>query len=224
MQLQVALDRMPVARAVELTRKVSEHVDWIEVGTSLIKAHGMAAVAAVVAAAGSTPVLADMKTADDAVTEVDMCHAAGARAMSVLALAPQDTVRACTSRAQDLGMEVLVDLLAAGAERLDQLLAECSSPSHLVWAAHIGKDQQERSRVDHPLDRMAARAKGHRLALAGGLGQEEVAALAQSYPDLRVIVGSAITKAADPAATAAAFRQLLTSEPPTAQRKGEVTP
>ncbi|MCW3815778.1 orotidine 5'-phosphate decarboxylase [Micromonospora sp. DR5-3] len=224
MQLQVALDRMPVARAVDLARKVAEHVDWIEVGTSLIKAHGMTAVAAVVAAAGTTPVLADTKTADDAVTEVDMCHAAGAQAMSVLALAPDDTVRACTTRAHELGMEVLVDLLAAGTERFDKLLTDFSGSSHLVWATHIGKDQQKRHSVGHALDQMAAKAKGHRLALAGGLVQTDVAALTQSYPDLRVIVGSAITKAVDPTATAAAFRQLLTNEPPTAQSLSEVTP
>jgi len=213
-QLQVALDRMPLARAVDLAGAVAEHADWIEVGTSLIKAHGMAAVVAVAAAAGPTPVLADTKTADDAVTEVDLCHAAGARAMSVLALAPDETVRACVARAGDLGMEVLVDLLATGPERLDALVARLPSASHVVWAAHVGKDQQERGHPHHALDRMATRAGGHRLAVAGGLSLADVAALARSSVNVRVVVGSAITRAADPATTAAAFRRLLTVEPP----------
>ncbi len=221
--LQVALDRISVSRAVDLTREVAEHVDWIEVGTSLIKAHGMPAVAAVVAAAGTTPVLADTKTADDAVTEVEMCHAAGARAMSVLALAPDETLRACAARAHELGMEVLVDLLATGAERFDGLLAEFSGSAHLVWASHIGKDQQRQGAVDHALDRLTERAMGHRLALAGGLGREDMAALAGSHLNLRVIVGSAITKAPDPAATAAEFRRLLTAEPPAAPSLREAT-
>ncbi|MFF5235219.1 orotidine 5'-phosphate decarboxylase / HUMPS family protein [Dactylosporangium sp. NPDC000521] len=213
MRLQVALDRMSVAHAVELTRQVAAFADWIEVGTSLIKANGMTAVAEVVAAAGTTPVLADTKTADDAVTEVDMCHKAGARATSVLALAPDDTIRACVARAGDLGMETLVDLLATGAGRFDELLAQHSGRPDLVWAAHVGKDQQRHGAANGGLAWITPRSGGHRVAVAGGLDQQQVAALTQLHGDLRVIVGSAITKAVDPAAAAAAFRSLLAAGP-----------
>ena len=49
MQLQIALDRMPLARATEITRAVAGEADWIEVGTSLIKQYGMEAVVQIVA-------------------------------------------------------------------------------------------------------------------------------------------------------------------------------
>ena len=137
MQLQVALDRIPLPRAVRITRAVAAHADWIEVGTSLIKAHGMTAVAEVVAAAGETPVLADTKTADDAATEAEMCHAAGARATTVLAVASDATISAAAARASQLGMELMVDLLATTAERRANLIDRYRGQSQLIWAAHV---------------------------------------------------------------------------------------
>ena len=66
MELQIALDRMPAEDALRVTRAVAGMVDWIEVGTSLVKRDGVDLLRAVVEAADGTPVLADLKTADDA--------------------------------------------------------------------------------------------------------------------------------------------------------------
>ena len=90
--LQIALDRIPLERAEAITAAVRAHADWIEVGTSLIKRYGMAGVARIVAAAGGTPVLADMKTADDARTELTMAAEAGATSVTVLGLSTPATL------------------------------------------------------------------------------------------------------------------------------------
>ena len=44
MKLQLALDRMEIDDAIQLTKKVEDSIDWVEVGTSLIKEFGMASV------------------------------------------------------------------------------------------------------------------------------------------------------------------------------------
>jgi 3-hexulose-6-phosphate synthase len=198
MQLQVALDRMPMERAVELTRLVAIHADWVEVGTSLIKRFGMAAISAVVDAAGDVPVLADTKTVDDGVTEVAMCSDAGARATTVLAVADSSTVHACVDAARQRDAELVIDLLASSTRRRDDLLRALGGVEHVVWAAHVGKDSLAQGGQAVGAHVLGPWATGLRMALAGGLTVEHVGGLARDWPAMRLVVGSAVTAAADP--------------------------
>lgn len=208
MHLQVALDRLDLDRAAELAAQVRGHADWIEVGTSLIKRYGMRSVTEVVAAAGGTPVLADLKTADDAATEFGLAFEHGARAATVLAATTGATVHRCAELARQAGNEVVLDLLAVSARRRDELLAEL--PAEVVFAPHVGKDAQA---AGHGLDdALGEWTRGRRIALAGGLTAADVARLRPAHPDLRVIVGSAITGAADPAAAAAEMSTVVRGE------------
>ncbi|WP_430296208.1 orotidine 5'-phosphate decarboxylase / HUMPS family protein [Sinomonas sp. B1-1] len=206
MELQIALDRLPRARALALAHELAPSADVVEVGTSLIKAHGMDVVREIVAAAGPTPVLADLKTADDAATEFGMAFEAGARAATVLAVAHDATLEKALGTAEDYGAETVVDLMATTGGRRAQLAA--SLPDDAVLAAHVAKDVQ--SAQDGPASLLGAWATGRRLALAGGLGADDLPTLA-GIPRLRVIVGSAVTGAADPLAAAQELRRRLTS-------------
>ncbi|WP_328708250.1 orotidine 5'-phosphate decarboxylase / HUMPS family protein [Microbispora hainanensis] len=207
MELQVALDRMTLDRAAELAGLVAPHADWIEVGTSLIKRYGTAAVAAVVDAAGGVPVLADTKTADDAATELGMCFDAGAKAVTVLGMTTDATVRACAAIAADHGAELLVDLLAVSPSRRTDLLALLGPAPHVLWAPHLGMDAQDgTAKVAAALGPWA---RGLRLAVAGGLGAGDVAALAPAWPGLRVIAGAAITRASDPLAAVVGMKAAM---------------
>ncbi len=204
MDLQFALDRIPLNDAVRITAEIAQYADWIEVGTSLIKRYGMPAVAAVVGAAGATPVLADTKAADDVVDEFSMCHDAGAAAATVLGAASDATLEAGVSFAQRIGMDVVLDLLAVTETRRDALLRLL--PEQVVFAPHIGKDAQASGRS--AAGELGAWAHRRRVALAGGLTSADLPALAAVYPHLRVIIGSAVTRADDPAAAAAELRKI----------------
>lgn len=199
MELQVALDRLELDRAVALTEQVRAHADWIEVGTSLIKRYGMRSVEEVVAAADGTPVLADLKTADDAATEFGLAFDHGARAATVLAATTGTTVRRCVDLARQAGAEAVLDLLAVTGTRRGELLREL--PAEVVFAPHVGKDAQAAGRT--AADELGEWTRGRRIALAGGLTAADVARLRPEHPGLRVIVGSAITATADPAAATA---------------------
>ncbi|MGH3444013.1 MAG: orotidine 5'-phosphate decarboxylase / HUMPS family protein [Nocardioidaceae bacterium] len=195
MQIQVALDRVPLERATEITGAVAGLVDWVEVGTSLVKEFGRAGIEAVVSAATETPVLADLKTADDVRFELDLAFAAGARAVTVLGLAPAVTVEAAVRLCAERDRELVVDLLGLSTEQIATLAARL--PDHVVLAPHIGKDAQDGS--PRPTDLLGGWATGRRIALAGGLRAGDLPAL-RELPDLRVIVGSAVTSADDPVA------------------------
>jgi 3-hexulose-6-phosphate synthase len=176
MQLQIALDRMSLTRALEITTAVAPHVHWIEVGTSLVKRYGMDAVSQVVEAAGGKPVLADLKTVDDAAYEFGLAFDAGASSATVLALADDVTIDTAVRVAAERGLEAVVDLMVVPATR------------RAVLAQAAGSD---------PAALLGEWARGRRTAVAGGLGAADVGALA-GIEDLRAIIGSAVTGRPDP--------------------------
>ncbi|RCW43201.1 3-hexulose-6-phosphate synthase [Halopolyspora algeriensis] len=198
MRLQIALDRLDLDVATRVAAQVADHTDWIEVGTSLIKRYGMLSVREVVAAAGTVPVLADLKTADDAATEFGMAFDAGARGATVLASATEATIDRSTELARQAGAEVVLDLLAVSQQRRDTLLDRL--PADVIFAAHLGKDAQNAGGGAEEL--LGSWTRGRRIAVAGGLAESTLARLVDTHSDLRAIVGSAVTGAADPATSA----------------------
>ncbi|XIE81587.1 orotidine 5'-phosphate decarboxylase / HUMPS family protein [Streptomyces sp. SBR177] len=197
LQIQIALDRIPLERATRIAAAVAPHTDWIEVGTSLIKNYGMESVREIVAAASGVPVLADLKTADDAVFEFTLAYDAGASSATVLGIAADATLDKAAQVAAERGAEVVVDLMETTAQRRAEVATRL--PEHVVLAAHIGKDAQH-SAAD-PAALLGPWSTGRRLAVAGGLTADDLPHFAGTG-DIRVIVGSAVSGAADPAAAA----------------------
>jgi len=202
--LQIALDRIPIDRAEEIASAVRDHADWIEVGTSLVKLYGMPGVARIAAAAGGVPVLADLKTADDARTELTMAADAGARSVTVLGLAAPATLDVAAAVAADRDIELMIDLMEL--DEAGRARVAAAVPVHAVLAAHVPKDAQADN--TDPAALLGDWAVGRRLALAGGLGIRDVPAVAR-WGDVRLIVGSSVIAAADPAAAAAELRAAI---------------
>lgn len=206
MDLQVALDRIPLDRAVAITEAVAASTDWVEVGTSMVKQFGQSGLCEVVAAAAGTPVLADLKTADDVRFEFEMALAAGAKSVTVLGLAPDVSVDLAVEVTGEHDCELVVDLMGLTRQRIEQLADRL--PQRVRLAPHVSKDaqgggSQTGQRVQ---DLLGPWSRGRRLALAGGLTAEDLPALADE-PELRVIVGSAVTRADDPLAAVQELRR-----------------
>lgn len=195
MELQVALDRIPLDRATAIAEAVADRADWIEFGTSLVKQYGAEGLRQVVSAAGGTPVLADLKTADDVRFEFEMAFAAGAQSVTVLGVAPQVSIDLAVEVTGEHDRELVVDLMGLGIDRTEGLAHRL--PRRVLLAPHVSKDAQ----VGGPKvqDLLGAWSNGRRLAVAGGLTAADLPALA-GREDLRVIVGSAVTRADDPVA------------------------
>ena len=204
MDLQVALDRLPLARAVAITEAVAARTDWVEVGTSMIKQFGQEGLLELVAAAGGTPVLADLKTADDVRFEFEMAFAAGATSVTVLGLAPDVSIDLAVEVTDEHGCELVVDLMGLTRQRIEELAARL--PQRARLAPHVSKDAQRGAGNRRVQDLLGSWSHGRRLALAGGLTARDLPALADE-PELRVIVGSAVTKAGDPAAAVEELRR-----------------
>lgn len=122
MQLQVALDRLPLDDAVRLATSVQQYADLIEVGTSLTKEFGVESVKRMRQALPRAQILADIKTNDEARYEFELYFAAGADIATVMGTAPNATIKTCLDVARQQGKQVLIDLLETSAERQQELL------------------------------------------------------------------------------------------------------
>ena len=208
MQLQVALDRLSLEDAVRLAAGVQQYADWIEVGTSLVKEFGMESVRRMRQTLPQARILADIKTNDNARYEFELCFAAGADAATVMGAMPDATIETCVPIARQQGKQVMIDLLATSKQRQLELLKY----SDAIFAIHVSKDVQESADGRETIS-MASRlpewASEHQIAIAGGIGPNDIPAIGARLPTITVIVGTAITGASDPISAARVFAEAL---------------
>lgn len=209
MNVQLALDRLTIEEAIKIATTVREYVDWIEVGTSLIKEFGMESVKQLRKAFPEKVIVADIKTFDNARYEFEMCYKAGADVATIMGAAPKVSIDICVRVAQECGKLVMFDLLNTSLTKLDELLEYKDA----IFCGHVSKDQQEISGKTQTLNesklpQCLIAGEGGRIALAGGITLESLPKLAEIKPYV-IIVGSAITKAKDPAKAAKEFKQLI---------------
>ena len=205
--LQLALDDLSQSDALALLRRVRRYIDIAEIGTPLLMRYGMSIVRAVKQDFPDLDVLCDAKIMDAAEYEADLAFAAGADYVTILAITDDLSVAECVRAARARGRKVMADMICvpdlAGRARV---LADLGVD---VIAVHTGVDQQAHGRT--PLDDLRELAGSVRhvpLAVAGGIRRQT----APSYLALRpsiLIVGSGITRAADPAAEAHALREVI---------------
>lgn len=206
MKLQLALDRMDLHQAIELTRKAEESVDWIEVGTSLIKEFGVRSIRELKQAFSDKIIVADMKTIDNAKYELQICFDAGADVVTVMGVAPTVTIETCMEEAAKRNKTVMIDLLNAGEEQIGRLLQY----SEAIFCHHISKDQQEANENQKINYHDSPDSEHLQFAVAGGISIDSLDLIKNAKPSV-VIIGSAITKASDPKAAAKKLKETIIS-------------
>jgi 3-hexulose-6-phosphate synthase len=200
---------MTIEEAIQMTEQVHPYVDWIEVGTSLIKEFGMESVRAIRSRFPEKCIVADMKTFDNAAYEFDMCFSAGADIATVMGSAPLVTIETCMGIAANQGKQVIIDLLQTPETQLKVL----TKYKEAIFCAHVSKDQQEKGGHQPSADPLHSILETfgeikRKIALAGGINIDSLPTIVPTNPDV-LIIGSAITKAADPVAAARAIKEFL---------------
>ncbi|QVI36572.1 orotidine 5'-phosphate decarboxylase [Lacticaseibacillus casei] len=206
MKLQVAIDRVPLADAVALAQQLDGKVAIIEMGISLVKDEGLAGFRAMRAAIRTSQLLIDLKTIDEGGYEFKQGFAAGADILTVMGAASLATLKTTAAATDAAKKEMMIDLMEVNATKQQAI----SIFPNAIYALHHSTDRQ-----DH-LDPTATVADFHaafpqlkRLAIAGGIDLAGATALAAQGLTEIAIVGSAITKAADPVATAQQFMEAI---------------
>jgi 3-hexulose-6-phosphate synthase/6-phospho-3-hexuloisomerase len=191
--LQIALDFLNLKRAMKVAEEaVKGGVDWIEVGTPLIKSEGLSAVRKIKKKFPGKKILADLKTIDTGRYEVEAAAKAGADVVIILALADNSTIKEAVEAGKNYGCEIMVDLL--NVPNLEKRAKEIENLGVDYICVHLGIDQQMLGL--NPLEelkKLSGKIKVP-LAIAGGINSENVAKAIKVGASI-TIVGGAITKA-----------------------------
>ena len=206
-KLQVALDFVELPRALQVAElAVAGGADYLEAGTPLIKSEGLDAVRRLRERFGKHVIVADMKIMDAGRIETEAAAKAGANVVTVLGCAPASTIRECVEASRHYGAEVAVDLLGVD----DPLaLARAAGELGVAWLdVHCAIDVQMEGGDPLALLRQVRKVTDLTLAVAGGINSETAAQVAAAGADV-IIVGGAITKAADPQQATADIRRAI---------------
>lgn len=205
--LQVALDFVDLERAIEVAREAVEGgVDWIEIGTPLIKSEGLNAVRAMRQAFPNHTIIADMKTIDAGRTEVETAAKAGANIIDVLGASSDATIAECVDAAHNYGAEIVVDMIEVADPVQRAKAAEAAGANYI--AVHTAIDVQMVGGDPFEVLGLVAEAVKIPVACAGGVNSE-TAALAVQHGAMIIIVGGAIIKSADARAAAAEIKEAM---------------
>jgi len=191
--LQLALDFTELDRAIRVAEEALKGgVDWLEVGTPLIKSEGMNAIREIKRRFRDHVVVADMKTVDTGRLEVEMALKAGADVVIILGLSDDSTIREAIEAARNYGGYVMVDLINVS-NPIERAL-EMEKLGVDIICIHVGIDQQMRGMNPIKILEEVRGKVSTPLAIAGGITSESASLAVEKGADI-VIVGGAITKA-----------------------------
>ncbi|MHC4134430.1 MAG: 3-hexulose-6-phosphate synthase [Planctomycetota bacterium] len=207
--LQIALDFVDLHRALGVAREaVRGGVDWLEVGTPLLKAEGLDAVRQLRAAYGGLTIVCDTKTMDAGRAEMEAAAKAGANVATVLAAAADSTIRECIEAGRNYGVRVAVDLVnVADPVRRAAQAAEWGAA---LVGVHCPIDQQMAGEDPFTVLREVAAAVQIPVSVAGGINSETAATAVAAGASV-VVVGGAISKAEDAEAATRQIKRVMES-------------
>jgi 3-hexulose-6-phosphate synthase/6-phospho-3-hexuloisomerase len=205
--LQLALDFVDLPRAMQVAEEaLAGGADWLEAGTPLIKSEGLQAIREIKSRWPDVTIVADMKTMDAGRAEVECAAKAGARLVGVLGAASDATIKECVEAARNYGAEIVVDMI-----QVPDVVARARAVQEMgasYVGIHIAIDEQMQGKTPWDALREVARAVSIPVAVAGGINSE-TAPLALEAGASIVIVGGAISKAADATAATRAVKQAM---------------
>jgi len=205
MNLQLALDRLTWDECFQLSEETEAYVDWIEVGTGVIKEYGLSIVRQIKKFYPNKVIVADMKTCDAGSHEAIQAFEAGADITTVMAFSANKTIVDTLEVGNKYNKRIMIDLL--GITDRQRLLQLQQLGVDLV-SLHFGKDMQKQGELGSEHFSLTEGIINLEVAIAGGITLDSLPGVLKTRPNT-IIVGSAITKAKNPREAAAAMKGLL---------------
>lgn len=205
MKIQVAIDRVDLARATVLAQSLDGIVERIELGTSLVKDYGLLALADIKGQVAQSDLIMDIKTIDEGAYEFAQGYAAHADSLTVMGTADVSTIETVYQLAQKKHKEVFIDLLNTSDEQIRALLPFTEA----VFGLHHSHDNANQfDAADAVKAFHEAFPSIQHIAVAGGVTLEQVKKLAADGLAEVAIVGGKIVGQTDPIAAAKAFKEV----------------
>lgn len=193
--LQVALDFVDLSRALKCAEEaVKGGVDWIEVGTPLIKSEGLNAIRKLRKNFPRKTIVADMKIMDAGRTEVEIAAKAGANVVCVLGAASDSTIKECVEAAHNYGAKIQADLISIKDVKKRAVEIEKLGVDYI--GIHCAIDEQMQAKDPFEQLKEISKVINIPIAVAGGINSETAPDAIKSGASI-IIVGGAINKASD---------------------------
>jgi 3-hexulose-6-phosphate synthase len=188
MKLQLALDFTNKKDALNLCKKVSKHIDIIEIGTPLIKSEGIKVIKKF--KKFKKPIVADLKTMDTGFLETELAFKAGADISTVCGGADLPTIKAAIKAAKKYRKKILVDTI--GLKDIKKIIK--LRPNYICIHTSIDSQNKGCSILNNIKKIGKIKTK---LSVAGGINLKNIDKILEYKPEI-IIVGSAITKSKNP--------------------------
>jgi len=205
MNFQLALDRMTREECFAILEETAPYIDWIEVGTGVIKQYGVAIIRDIKEAYPNKLLVADMKTCDAGKHEAVQAFEAGADITTVMAFSADKTITDALKAAEDFNRRIMVDLLGVTDSARIQELRKIGVS---LVSLHHGKDMQLEGEMTGDLLSLTEKINGLEVTIAGGINKEMLPALMDKKLTA-LIIGSAITKAGNPGQVAKEMKEVV---------------
>lgn len=205
MNLQLALDRLTKEECFHILKETENDIDWIEVGTGVIKEYGMAIVREIKEAYPTKTIVADMKTCDAGKYEAIQAFEAGADITTVMAFSANKTITDTLDVALQYNKRVMIDLLGVTDKKR---ITELKDLGVNLASLHFGKDMQQEGELDTDLFSLVQEFPQIDVSVAGGIDLDSLPTILHEKPDT-IIVGSAITKANNCKEVAAKMKKVI---------------
>ncbi len=205
MKLQISFELTKLTEALAIAKDVAEFGDILEVGTLLLYAEGVRAIEAFRKEFPDKTLLADPKISDRASDVVNLCADAGANIITVLAGTDNRTILRASDTAHARSVKIALDLVDSYSMGQSARDAESLGADIVLFhRSHDGNDvtamteewQVTRGNTDVPI------------FMSGSITKDKIEQIVKLKPD-GVVIGSAITRAANPAEAAAYFASRL---------------
>jgi 3-hexulose-6-phosphate synthase len=205
MKLQIAFDLTDLDRALAVAEQTQMYADILEVGSLLIYKYGDLAVKKFKEKFTHKTILADAKIADQSKDAITLFAQAGADWITVMSGTNRNVIRTACTIAHELGKKVLLDLIDASSLGQSALEAKSLGADTLLFHKPTTEDEQilfsDRWEI----------VKGNTqlpVFIAAHVGRENIAELL-SIGASGIVIGKAITHAADPAQEAAYIASII---------------
>jgi 3-hexulose-6-phosphate synthase len=205
--IQLALDSLDYDTTVKLAQQAARYVDILEIGTPCVKVNGLALVKDLRARFPNKLIFADLKTMDAGFYEAEPFFKAGADITTVLGTADLDTIKGVIAVANKYGKQAQVDLINVH-DKSACAKAAAAAGAHII-GVHTGIDQQLAGQTPFTdLANLLALGLDVKVSVAGGIKQTTVQQVVASGANI-IVVGGAITGAANAATAASEIRDLV---------------
>ncbi len=216
--LQIALDLVNINRAVKIAEEsINGGVEWIEVGTPLIKSEGMNAIRIMHEKFPNNVIVADMKTVDGGSIEIEMAAKSGADIVLMLGGSDDASVTEAIAAARKFGVILGCDTIDIPMDNLIKRALKLEELGVNMICSHVGIDQQTIYGGEKTLE-LAKQLKQKLkpttwLAIAGGINSETAASAKELNVDV-IVVGGALYKSENPEQTARKIKKAIISAKP----------